>query len=72
MLLLLAFALWFGSTEHAFAYLDPGTGSILLQAIIGGVATGLFVMRGYWRKIRSLFGGGEPKAELSGEPRHDK
>jgi hypothetical protein len=36
MLLLLAFALWFGSTEHAFAYLDPGTGSILLQAIIGG------------------------------------
>jgi hypothetical protein len=50
MLVLLAFALWFGSTEHAFAYLDPVTGSILLQAIIGGVATGLFVMRGYWRK----------------------
>jgi len=70
MLLLLAFALWFGSTEHAFAYLDPGTGSILLQAIIGGVATGLFIMRGYWRKIKNLFGR-ETTTELSGKPRHD-
>ena len=32
----------------------------------------LFVMRGYWRKIRSLFGGREPKAELPGKPRHDE
>lgn len=71
MLLLLALALWFGSTEHAFAYLDPGTGSILLQAIIGGVATGLFIMRGYWRKIKNLFGR-EATTELSGKPRHDK
>ena len=23
------------STNHAFAYLDPGTGSIILQAILG-------------------------------------
>jgi hypothetical protein len=72
MLLLLALALWFGSTEHALAYLDPGTGSILLQAIIGGAATGLFIMRGYWRKIKNLFGGREATAELSGKPRHDR
>ncbi|MGH6874613.1 MAG: hypothetical protein ACREDW_06320 [Aestuariivirgaceae bacterium] len=71
MLVLLAVALWFGSTEHAFAYLDPGTGSILLQAIIGGVATGLFIVRSYWRKIRNLFGGPEA-GELSGKPLHDK
>ena len=71
MLLLLAFALWFGSTEHALAYLDPGTGSILLQAIIGGVATGLFIMRGYWRKIKNLFARREATTEFSGKPRHD-
>jgi hypothetical protein len=72
MLVLLAVALWFGSTENAFAYLDPGTGSILLQAIIGGVATGLFIMRGYWRKIKNLFGGREAAGELSGKSPRDQ
>lgn len=32
----LAFALFFASP--AYAYIDPGTGSILLQALIGGIA----------------------------------
>jgi hypothetical protein len=72
MLVLLAVALWFGSTEHALAYLDPGTGSILLQAIIGGAATGLFIMRGYWRKIRKLFGGREATGALSSKLPRDK
>jgi hypothetical protein len=72
MLVLLAVALWFGSTENAFAYLDPGTGSILLQAIIGGAATGLFIMRGYWRKIKNLFGRRETVGELSSKSPHDK
>lgn len=35
-----------------FAYLDPGTGSMLLQAIVGGSA-GLFVfVRHMWRSFR--------------------
>ena len=35
-----------------FAYLDPGTGSMLLQAIVGGSA-GLFVLaRHVWRSFR--------------------
>ncbi|HEY7747904.1 MAG TPA: hypothetical protein VH933_04445 [Aestuariivirgaceae bacterium] len=58
MVLLLAVWLWFGTTQSAYAYLDPGTGSILLQAVIGGVASGLFVIRLYWRKLRSLFSTG--------------
>lgn len=58
-MLFLAVALWFGLTDEAFAYLDPGTGSILLQAIIGGVASGLFILRMYWRRIKSLFGGND-------------
>jgi hypothetical protein len=34
------------------AYLDPGTGSMLLQAIVGGSA-GLFVfLRHLWRSFR--------------------
>lgn len=40
-----------------FAYLDPGTGSIIVQAIIGAVVGAGVVVKVYWRKIRSLFGG---------------
>jgi hypothetical protein len=44
------------STGDAFAYLDPGTGSILLQALIATVASSLFVIKMYWHKFRSLLG----------------
>jgi hypothetical protein len=40
-----------------FAYLDPGTGSIIIQAIIGAIVGAGVVVKVYWRKIRSLFGG---------------
>ena len=44
------------STGDAYAYLDPGTGSILLQALIATVASSLFVIKMYWYKFRSLLG----------------
>jgi hypothetical protein len=71
-MLLLAIALWFGSTENAFAYLDPGTGSILLQAVIGGVASGLFIVRMYWRKIKTLLGVGEAAEHSSAKDHHHR
>ncbi len=40
----------------AYAYLDPGTGSIILQAIVASVASSLFVIKMYWYKIKSLVG----------------
>jgi hypothetical protein len=40
----------------AFAYLDPGTGSMLLQVILGGVAAIGVALKLYWHKIMSLFG----------------
>ena len=39
-------------TQPAHAYLDPGTGSMILQALIGGVAGALVVGRLYWSKIK--------------------
>lgn len=39
----------------AYAYLDPGTGSMILQAIIGGIAAGLVVVRAWWDKIKLGF-----------------
>ncbi|SFG78514.1 CDP-glycerol glycerophosphotransferase family protein [Neptunomonas qingdaonensis] len=38
----------------AFAYLDPGSGSILLSALVGVVATVLFSMKGFYYKIKSF------------------
>lgn len=57
------------SSEPAFAYIDPGTGSMILQGIIGGVAGGLFIMRTYWARVVSFFSGGRKgaPAEVAGE-----
>lgn len=41
--------------KPAFAYIDPGTGSIILQAIIGGIAVAGFYFRSYLAKFVSLF-----------------
>ena len=44
----------------AYAYIDPGTASILLQGIVGGAATFLVVIRMYGTKVKrrilALFG----------------
>lgn len=40
----------------AHAYLDPGSGSMLLQLILGGVAGVAVAVKLYWRKALGLFG----------------
>ena len=36
------------------AYIDPGTGSMFLQLILGGVAGALVAGKLFWRKLASL------------------
>jgi hypothetical protein len=55
--LFLAAALLCFSCGPALAYIDPGTGSIMLQAVIGAVAGALVVCKVYWAKIVGLFSG---------------
>jgi len=38
-----------------FAYLDPGTGSMIVSAIIGVFATILFIFKGWFYKIFRMF-----------------
>lgn len=38
------------------AYLDPGTGSMLLQVILGGVAAVGVAIKLYWHRFRVKFG----------------
>ena len=44
------------SGEPAYAYLDPGTGSMLLQVILGGVAAVAVATKLFWYKIRAAVG----------------
>jgi hypothetical protein len=43
-------------SESAFAYLDPGTGSMLLQVILGGIAAVGVALKLFWHKIRVAVG----------------
>ena len=42
------------SITTAHAYLDPGTGSIILQAILGFIAAAAATMSIYWEKFKSF------------------
>jgi hypothetical protein len=37
------------------AYLDPGSGSFILQLLLATLLGLGFVLKGYWRKLLSLF-----------------
>jgi len=52
---LVAFLMCSGS---AWAYLDPGSGSMLLQVILGGVAAVGVVCKMYWYRIKAALGFG--------------
>ena len=43
-------------TSPAYAYLDPGTGSMLVQGLIGGVASAMAFLSIYWQKVKAFFG----------------
>ena len=50
----------------AYAYLDPGTGSMMLQVILGGVAAVAVAVNLYWHKLRVAIGLGKKE-----EPEED-
>ena len=47
--------LTFVMVGEAHAYLDMGTGSMVIQSLIAAIAGGLFVVKTYWQKLRSMF-----------------
>ncbi len=56
-----ALGLLIASTSHA--YLDPGTGSIILQSLLAGIAVAIGVLRLYWQQFKSFL------ADLTGGSR---
>ena len=53
LFLLLAFS--FLLSTNAYAYLDPGTGSMILQSLIAGFVIVGSTVGIFWQKIKGLF-----------------
>ena len=51
-------------TGPAWAYLDPGTGSMMLQLLLGGIAGAMVVGKLYWHRFRGFV-----TSRFSGKPR---
>jgi len=49
--------------DEAHAYLDPGTGSLIFQALVATLIGSTVVARRYWSQIKSFLGRGD------GDPR---
>ena len=45
----------------AYAYIDPGAGSLALQLIIGGIASALVTLKLFWRRLRGRAADSAPK-----------
>ena len=60
------------ASQQAAAYLDPGTGSMILQGLIAGVAVAGFTIKSYWYKIRAFFGKEASTSLLDDEDDHPK
>ncbi len=61
------------STSHA--YLDPGTGSIILQGLLAGIAVAIGVLRLYWQRFKSFLAkltGGSRDHNNDGEPEFEQ
>jgi len=41
----------------AFGYIDPGTGSMVLQILIGTALGSLLMIKMFWRQIKLMVGG---------------
>ncbi|HEX2695916.1 MAG TPA: hypothetical protein VHP61_09190 [Acidobacteriota bacterium] len=62
----IALAAAFLTPVFALAYIDPGTGSYVIQLVIAAFVGAMFTLRIFWKKIVRLFrkgGPDEPKAD---------
>ena len=53
-LFLSTITIYFSLVNSSYAYLDPGTGSIILQAILAFIAASLATLSFYWNKVKTF------------------
>jgi hypothetical protein len=57
--------------QPALAYIDPGTGSVLVQALIAAIAGIAVSSRMYWQKIKVFLGLANESDDGGESPRDD-
>jgi hypothetical protein len=53
---ILVLIVFLAGTAPAYAYLDPGSGSMMVQLLLGGVAGAVVLVRLYWARLLTLLG----------------
>ena len=75
LLSLIVLVLGLSTTQQAYAYLDPGTGSFLLQMLIAGALGAYLYIKLAWYKTKmffvGLFGGNQEDPTDSAEAKND-
>ena len=54
------------------AYLDPGSGSFLIQALIASLAGAAVAVHSYWKRIKAFFSARSGEPEAAEEPPDDE
>lgn len=47
--------IWADWLKEGRAYIDPGSGSYILQLVIAGLVGGAFLIKNYWANIKTFF-----------------
>jgi hypothetical protein len=50
-------------SSPAYGYIDPGTGSLIIQGVIGAIAAIGVTLKLYWHKLKLFFSRREEKVE---------
>ena len=46
---------YFTAESNAYAYLDPATGSIIIQCMVAGLVACMIFMKNFWVKFKYFF-----------------
>lgn len=68
VVVLSVYLLAFICVSPAHAYIDPGSGSMLLQLLLGGVAGLALALKLFWRRILSIFGARSGEDKETSDP----
>jgi hypothetical protein len=58
-------------SSPAYAYLDPGTGSMLVQGLLAALAVASAGIVAFWTRIRQLFSGRKSPNRPADRDEHD-
>ncbi len=56
-----------GFASPAYAYLDPSTGSMIISAVLGVLATVGLALKTYWYKLKAVFRRGDARRNVGSE-----